>query len=550
MPATPSQRATEVESASSAPSLLADRLQALARVRRPRWSPELAPLAGIPVDLPAFARVHDRRGLFAAPGGSAGLAREPAKLPRREPVLALVQRITQGFELGEYERARALGYEAYLEEQLDPDALDDSALAARLARFATLDLSPKQLFDGYRDDLATPILELKGSLIVRALYSRRQLHERMCEFLRDHFHIDHQKGDAMWALKPEDERTVIRPHALGKFPDMLRASAASPAMLFYLDNWLNLRGAPQENYARELLELHTLGLNGGYTEADVKEVAKCFTGWTLNVDEGSPDFLRTTFVAALHEPGPKRVLGSVIPGLPARENVQRVLDLLAMHPSTARFLARKLARWLLTPAPSEELVTRVANAYLTSGGDVRAMLRVLLARENLAGVAAPLAPKFRRPFHLVTSALRALEADVSDPLYPLLLLYLMGQPPLDRAAPDGYPDTVAAWGRSLLPRWHALSLLVAGGNIPFLGGGGLPGVNLDRARLCARLGLGRRIEAAGLAAKIDERLLGGALSEPERASLQAFLDERAPLLDADLFEGIALAMSMPGYQWY
>src|SRR6185503_16449980 len=151
-------------------------------------------------------------------------------------------------------------------------ALDDAGLDARLAAYPTLAMSPKQLVDAFPDDPTTPLIELKGALIVRAVYSRRQLHERMCEFWRDHFHIDHQKGDVEWALKPEDERTVILPHALGKFPDMLRASAYSPAMLYYLDNWLNVRGAPQENYARELLELHTLGVQGGYHEGDVKEV--------------------------------------------------------------------------------------------------------------------------------------------------------------------------------------------------------------------------------------------------------------------------------------
>ncbi|NOT31194.1 MAG: DUF1800 domain-containing protein [Planctomycetes bacterium] len=470
-------------------------------------------------------------------------------MPRRDPLLALVQRSTQGFELGEYQRAQALGYPAYLAEQLEPFTLDDSGLDARLASYTTLGMSPKQLFDGFPDDIGTPIIELKGSLILRAVYSRRQLYERMCEFWRDHFHIDHNKGDVEWALLPEHELTVIRPHALGKFPDMLRASAFSPAMQYYLDNWLNVRGAPQENYARELLELHTLGVHGGYSEVDVKEVAKCFTGWTLNVDSGSPDFLRTVFVPVLHTPGPKFVLGNAIPSSPASENARRVLDLLALHPSTARFIAKKLTAWLLTPAPSAELVERVAATYLATGGDIRAMLRVILARENLAGVVPVLAPKFRRPFHLVTSILRALGAHVSDPLYPLLLLYLMGHPPLDKVTPDGYPDTLAAWGRSLLPRWNAASLLVAGGS-PFPGRGTLPGVRFPGERLSTLLELGRRPDPAGLAEKINSRLLGGALDAFEEASLQAFLDERALLLDVDLYEAIALAVSLPGFQWF
>jgi hypothetical protein len=530
---------------------LAARRAAIARAKRPRWKPALEPLASLASVPGRLAGGRSRRGLFGLLGGGAATALQPHEAPRRDPELALVQRITQGFQLGELERARAMGYRAYLEEQLDAFAIDDSALEARLAGFTTLGLSPKELVDLYVDDPGPPVLELKGSLLVRAVHSRRQLYERMCEFWRDHFHIDHNKGDVEWALLTEHERTVIRPHALGKFPDLLRAVAFSPAMQYYLDNWLNVRGAPQENYARELLELHTLGVRGGYGEVDVKQVARCFTGWTLNPDFNSPDFLRTVFDSALHAPGSKLVLGQVIPAVPGSLNAQRVLDLIALHPSTARFLARKLCAWMLTPTPPDELVERVAAAYLASGGDTKAMLRVILARENLAGVGAVAAPKFRRPFHLVVSILRALEAELVDPLYPLYLLYLMGHPPLDKVQPDGYPDTLAAWGRSQLPRWSSASFLAAGGRVlPLLGDGGFPGVRIDREHLLARLELsGRRRNVAGLAQRMNARLFGNALAPHEEASLQEFLDGRV-LFDTELFEAIALGMSLPGYQWY
>ena len=524
---------------------VAERLRALERVRRPRWRPDLTTLTGRCASSGALARLRAR---LARLGVAASAPPLPSKLPKRDPVLALVQRVTQGFELGEYERARALGYHAYLEEQLAGSTLDESELEARLARMPSLAMSPKELVDTYADDIGTPFLELKGALVLRAVYARRQLHERVLEFWRDHFHIDHGKGDAEWALLPEHERTVVLPNALGKFRDLLRAVAFSPAMLFYLDNWLNVRGAPQENYARELLELHTLGLHGGYNEVDVKEVAKCFTGWTLEPDPSSPDFLRARFVPELHTPGPKFVLAQLIPALPASENAGRVLDILAQHPSTARFLARKLCARFLTPQPSDDLVERVAEAYRTSGGDVRAMLRVLLARENLAGVAPALAPKFRRPFHLLTSILRALRADVRDPLYPVLLLYLMGQPPLDKVQPDGYPDTVEAWGRSPLARWTSASFLVAHG-VPMIGGDPLPGVRIDRERLLALLGLDHRRDPSGLARRIDERLLGRTLDEHELDALQAELDGGL-LLDPELYEALALALSLPGFQWY
>ncbi len=553
MPTTePALQPAELEPPTSVPLPLAERVRAVGRARRPRWRPDPAAYAELfaehdPAAL-ASTRAAGARARLTTLGGLAGAAAHPAPLPARDPVLALVQRITQGFELGEYERARALGYEAYLEEQLEPFALDDSALESRLAGYTTLELGPKQLVDGYPDDIATPVLELKGSLILRALYSRRQLYERMCEFWRDHFHVDHNKGDAEWALLPEAERTVIRPHAMGTFPALLRASAFSPAMLYYLDNWLNVRGAPQENYARELLELHTLGLHGGYDEVDVKEVAKCFTGWTLDPDPDSPDFLRTIFVPVLHSPNAKTVLGQTIPAAPASANAERVLELLALHPSTARFLARKLCAWLLAPEPPAALVERVAATFLATGGDIKAMLRVILARANLVGLAPARAPKFRRPFQLLSSILRALEADVRDPLYPLFLLYSMGHPPLDRVQPDGYPDTVAAWGRTLLPRWNAASLLVAHASRPFSGSGTLPGVHIPRERLLARLELHGRRDPAGLAHRINERLLGSTLAAHEVASLQESLDGRA-LLDTVVYEAIALGMSMPGFQW-
>src|SRR5262249_25563564 len=162
---------------------------------------------------------------------------------------------TPGFDLAEYERARALGYEAFLEEQLDPLGIDDSVLEARLAGFTTLAMSPKTLIDSYADDFSEPYLQFKGAALLRAVHSKRRLFERMCEFWNDHFSIDQNKGDVEWALLPENERLVVRSNALGSFPALLSASAHGAAMLYYLDNWLNARGAPQENYARELMEL-------------------------------------------------------------------------------------------------------------------------------------------------------------------------------------------------------------------------------------------------------------------------------------------------------
>src|SRR5262245_12498860 len=403
-----------------------------------------------------------RAWLSGLTAGAAGPLGQAEHFRHRDPVLTLVHRITQGFSQAEYERARTLGFQGYLEEQLEPLAIDDSISEAKLVNYPVIELSPKAVFDGYAERTEDAYLALKSALIARAVNSKRQLHERMCEFWLDHFNIDHNK-DLEWALLPEFERTVIRPHALGSFPEMLSACAFSGAMLFYLDNWLNVRSAPQENYARELLELHTLGVHGGYNETDVDEVAKCFTGWTLVADPESPDWMRGTFDAAQHTRGPKLVLGRVIPGVSSvgrpgepvgRNDAQAVLDVVAEHPSTARFLAQKLIRRFLTPTPPEGLVERVANEYLATRGDIRAMLRVILTRENLSASSGVLAPKYRRPFHFLVSLARGMEGNARR-LQTTTLSHLaaMGHTPYDYAAPTGYPEDLAAWGSNLLPRW-------------------------------------------------------------------------------------------------
>jgi len=468
---------------------------------------------------------------------AATFAGDPAAAPPaapQGPVLRLVHRITQGFQLAEYERARALGYRAYLEEQLDPEALDDSETEARLANFPTLACGPKEILDAFLSDPFIPLWDLKGAAVVRAVHSRRQLFERMVEFWSDHFNIDHQK-ELQFALKTEDDREVIRRHALGRFPELLRASARSGAMMFYLDNWINVVGAPQENYARELMELHTLGVDGGYTENDVKEVARTLTGWSLELDESSPDFLRFRFQPLFHDPGTKFVLGETLPG--GEIGGEILLQRLAMHPSTARHLATKLARRFLSETPPEGVVDEATAVYLATGGDIRAVLRVLLDEPNLTAAGA-YAPKFRRPFHLVTSLLRGLGAEVYDPLYLTVYMALMGHSPFDWGPPNGYPDTAAAWGSSILPRWRFLADVMTGF---------LPGVAIGQAQVSSLLGgFGRH----GLASRLNRNVLGGALSPPDLARFDEFLAAGEPLIWPEVYEAIGLAASAPGFQWY
>lgn len=526
------------------------RLDVLLPGRPSRRRPALPPLElldGGRFQRPAFASVADRlfdgrRSVLAALGGGAlDRPARPEPFPRRDPLLVLVQRITQGFQRDEIERARGLGYEAYLEEQLDHLALDDSEMEARMAGLTTLERSPRELFDAHGEDFTEPYLQFKSAPLLRSVHSKRQLFERMCEFWNDHFSIDQDKGDIEWALLPEHDRLTIRPNALGSFPELLSSVAHGGAMLFYLDNWLNLRVAPQENWARELLELHTLGVRGGYTESDVKEVAKCFTGWTLNQN------LRPSFFRLHHQPGAKVVLGHVIGNDPPRADAQRVLEILATHPGTARFLAHKLIHRFLTPVPPLALVERVAAIHVATNGDIKAMLREILARENMR-VPAMAAPKFRRPFHFVVSLLRALDAEVSDALYPLAFLYTMGHVPFGHVQPDGYPDSAEAWGTSLLGRWRFASELLhsaATDGFPW------PGVALSRTAIAQKLEFDGPSDRFGLARRINERILGSALPEREHDLLQEFIDERpGPFGINALLEAIALGASFPGFQWY
>jgi uncharacterized protein (DUF1800 family) len=503
-----------------------------------------------------FAALRRR---LAVTGTGLGPTPPPRPAPHRDPVLTLVHRITQGFSRSEYERARALGYEAYLEEQLEHLAIDDSAMDARLEDFPTLQLSPKQLYETYNANFTTPYFEFKGAALLRAVHSRRQLFERMVEFWNDHFCIDQNKGDLEWVFLPEHDRDVIRAHALGSFPAMLSACAHGAAMLYYLDNWLNVAGEVQENYARELLELHTLGVHGGYNEFDVTEVARCFTGWTLNLDPNSNDYLRGRFELSLHDGGKKLVLGQTIPATPrarsaddstAQREAQRVIDIASHHPSTAEFLARKLVRWFLSDDPAPELVARVAETYSATHGDIRSMLRVILARENMGALSGVRRPRFRRPFHYMATTLRALEVDVRDPNESVLFfLPAMGHMPFDHVQPNGYPDTIAAWGTSPLPRWtFASQLLRPGAGFSQ----GLPGLIMPNFLvLRARLGIQSDADRPGLAQRINERLLGEQLPPYELEALQQFIDDYPGTFDVHAFyDWLTTAVSLPGFQWY
>ncbi|MBM3121569.1 MAG: DUF1800 domain-containing protein [Chloroflexi bacterium] len=391
---------------------------------------------------------------------------------------AVLCRLTYGPSLDDRRRMAAIGRLAWIEEQLSHESLDDSATEVRLSAYPSLRMSASELIDlsdklfDEQDRLTVPA-ELRQATLMRRVTSRRQVYERTVEFWTDHFSISVDKGDCCY-LKTVDDREVIRRHAFGRFSDLLSASAHSPAMLVYLDNQANRSGAPNENYARELMELHTLGIDGGYSQGDVEELARCLTGWTVKDHFWRGQF---RFDGQLHDAGVKRLLGRTLEPR-GEEEGELVLGLLAEHPSTARHLARKLARRFLRDDPPADLVERTARAFESSNGDVRLTLRTLL----LDGQGAR-RPKIKRPLDFVLSSLRQLQAHVQDARSLLDPLARMGHLPFAWPTPDGFPDTAEPWMTTLIPRWQFAASLargeLAGVRLPIDGlldaGSGLPG---------------------------------------------------------------------------
>jgi uncharacterized protein (DUF1800 family) len=411
----------------------------------------------------------------------------PSSSEKIDPVAHALNRWTFGATPGEYARVAAMGADAFLEEQLAPEKIDDSLCDRATARFSECWWEP--LGEAYEEDseYLTPVL--RRVAVLRAIYSRRQLFEVMCEFWSDHFNIDPGKGDCRYN-KISDDRLVIRDHALGNFRELLRASALSPAMLWYLDGRANVKRTPEEkpneNYARELMELHTLGVHGGYTQHDVMEVARCLTGWTIlaRKDDGfsgkylSPlkDSAKVVFRKEAHDDGAKQVLGHEIPGGLGEGDIDQVIGIVAAHPSTAHFIASKLCLRFISDEPPAAAVDAVANAFTRSQGDIKTTLRALFATPEFAASAGL---KFKRPFHFVVSALRVTNAETDADRGVMSYFEKMGQVPFRYPTPDGYPARAQHWHSTLLWRWK-FALALANNRIR--------GTQIDRKGLQKALG--------------------------------------------------------------
>jgi uncharacterized protein (DUF1800 family) len=352
------------------------------------------------------------------------------------------------------------GVDAFIEEQLGYEQIDDSALQPRLAGFKSLNQSVTEIINDSRRDV---LLDLQQAALLRAVYSRRQLAELMVDFWTNHFNIFFNKGQDHY-LKTVDDREVIRKYPLASFRQLLGATAHSPAMLLNLDNNTNRKDHPNENYARELMELHTIGVNGGYTQQDVADVARAFTGWTI-YGVNSPASLVGTFqfTPGQHDQQPKTILGHSLAANGGMQDGEQVLDLLANHPSCVHFICTKLARRFIADNPPESAVQAGVSAFQKSNGDLKATLGAILHSPEFKNSTTQ---KIKRPLEFVASSLRALQAEISDSKQVNTLLGIMGQPLFLWPAPNGFPDVSPAWINSgvLLARWN-YSLALASGNL-------------------------------------------------------------------------------------
>jgi len=444
-----------------------------------------------------------------------------------DPVLRLVRRITMGMNPEEVALARRLGYAGYLDYQLRASAIDDTAIESIVASRLPMTQMPLAMLamqDGNEINS-----QLADATWYRAAFSKAQLRERMVDFWTDHFTVSLNK---VGYLKLIDDRDVIRANALGTFPELLRATSQSAAMLRYLDQNLSRTPTPNQNYAREIMELHTLGVDGGYSQTDVAELSRILTGWTV-VGAGTFAFNRN-----FHDRNAKMFLGRVFPAMPAtatdvqmKAEGDAAIQMLVAHPSTAAYLSLKMARWLLAYEPPQAVVDATAATYMSTGGDIKAMIRTILSGKNL--MASP--AKYKRPFHLAISAMRGMNAQVVNIRQARQRADQMGMPVFMWEQPNGYPDRVDWWSGLVIARWSYMQYLSTQVSTTTTRVDSTPFRVSDTAD--------------GVVAQIATRLFGGEISPALRSQLLTYLRGGA-YSDARVRETISLAVSAQEYQWF
>jgi len=436
---------------------------------------------------------------------------------------------------------------------LDPEKRQQVAAAlppqtlAQLPEYRRMGLKskqPQQVVSG----------DLKEGKVYRALYSNRQLEEVLVDFWFNHFNVFENKNvqiqpqGVVRMLLASYERDAIRPHVLGKFKDLLLATARHPAMLYYLDNWESISpnafdsflvgpfAAGQnlaqqfsrqahglnENYGREVMELHTLGVDGGYTQADVIAVARCFTGWTIRQPTTKPEFV---FASFMHDTGEKVVLGHTIAAGGGEQDGLQAIDILAHHPSTAKFISRKLAERFVADDPPQSLVDRMAQTFAKTDGDLRAVLQTMFTSPEFFSEGAWDA-KVKSPFEMVVSAVRAMGGEASDTFTLVQKIAELGEPLYGKLEPTGYPEAGEGWlsTANLLGRMNFATTLASGQ---------VPGVKLDSSRLEGK-------DAAAIAREV----LGRPASDQTLEALAKGLEGKEPMARMVA----SLVLSSPDFQ--
>jgi len=474
------------------------------------------------------------------------------ELPADQQIIQALNRLTFGPRPGDVLKVRAIGLDKWIDQQLHPDRIDDSAIDRFVARYPAINQDQDDLLAQYtqqqrerrevkreradsnmtaadsmalrrqlqqRGNLTRQVVtQLQSSRVARAVASERQLQEVMTDFWENHFSIYAQKGGPEPYYLRDFDQNVIRPRALGKFRDLLEAVAQSPAMLFYLDNARSMadstqptlrdagggrrdalrrrralgriqmppRPLPQqkqrpglnENYGRELLELHTLGVDGGYTQQDVINVARAFTGWTIKPPAQGGGFI---FRPQVHDAGEKLVLGHRLAAGRGMEDAEDVLDILARSPATARYISFKLARRFVSDSPSRALVDHVAQVYLKTDGDIREVVRAIITSPEFFSQQA-FRSKVKSPFEVVVSATRALNAQPDSTPRSAQVIAFLGQPIFGHQAPNGWPETGESWMNTgaILNRIN-FGMAVAAGRLPGVDIRALPALDTIRA---------------------------------------------------------------------
>ncbi len=537
------------------------------------------------------------------------------RLTEEQRIVHVLNRLGFGARPGDIERVKAMGLDNYINQQLNPEKIADSVAENKIRDLSVLNMTTAELYEKYPQpgqllrqlqsrgmlpaDLAEAremkgdapknnqpqppagnpledpkyremiekyyrenglqrpariIAELQASRILRAVYSERQLQEVMVDFWTNHFNVFANKGADRWLL-PSFDRDTIRPFAMSKFSTLLEATAKSPAMLFYLDNFQSVspnagranplrpqqqRRGINENYARELMELHTLGVDGGYTQKDVQEVARCFTGWTIFQPRGGAAAANAImgeagrrnagtffFNARVHDDGEKIVLGHKIPAGGGIKDGLMVLDILAHHPSTAKFIATKLVRHFVADNPPPALVDRVAATFTKTDGDIRETLKTIFFSNEFNSTEAYRA-KIKRPFELVISAIRALGADTNGGPGTHRWIERMGEPLYGFQTPNGYSDAAESWVNTggLLERMN-FGLALASNRIP--------GVNVNLSKLST--------DQSKVMDEYLKTLLAGEISTATREAMLKQLDKSDPVTKV-----VGLILGTPEFQ--